>query len=56
TDVFTVVINDGNGGTATVTINITVTAVNDAPTGANQNLTTPEDAAQRRRSRSRCRR
>ncbi|WP_186774555.1 Ig-like domain-containing protein [Chitinophaga pinensis] len=26
-----------------MTINITVTAVNDAPTGANQNLTTPED-------------
>ncbi|WP_052306882.1 Ig-like domain-containing protein [Chitinophaga pinensis] len=43
TDVFTVVISDGNGGTATVTININVTAVNDAPTGANQNLTTPED-------------
>ncbi|WPQ61162.1 Ig-like domain-containing protein [Chitinophaga sancti] len=44
-DSFTIEINDGNGGTTTVTINITVTAVNDAPTGADQNITTPEDVA-----------
>ncbi|OMP74305.1 Ig-like domain-containing protein, partial [[Flexibacter] sp. ATCC 35208] len=42
-DSFTIEINDGNGGTATVTINIIVTAVNDDPTGADQNITTPED-------------
>uniref|UniRef100_UPI0031CE1669 Ig-like domain-containing protein n=1 Tax=Chitinophaga sp. TaxID=1869181 RepID=UPI0031CE1669 len=44
-DSFTITINDGNGGTATVIINITVTTVNDTPTGTDQNITTPEDVA-----------
>uniref|UniRef100_UPI0031E10BB7 Ig-like domain-containing protein n=1 Tax=Chitinophaga sp. TaxID=1869181 RepID=UPI0031E10BB7 len=42
-DSFTIIISDGNGGTATVTINITVTPVNDAPTAFNQLVTTDED-------------
>ncbi len=42
-DQFTIDISDGHGGTATVTVNITVTAVNDAPTGTGDTKTTPED-------------
>ncbi|WP_158618119.1 Ig-like domain-containing protein [Chitinophaga lutea] len=42
-DNFTVTVSDGNGGTATVTVNITVSPVNDAPTGTGDNKTTPED-------------
>ncbi|WP_143709188.1 Ig-like domain-containing protein, partial [[Flexibacter] sp. ATCC 35208] len=45
TDAFTIQISDGHGGTAIVTINITVTPVNDAPTGSDQNITTTEDVA-----------
>jgi hypothetical protein len=40
-DSFTYVISDGNGGTAAATVNLTVNAVNDAPSfvkGANQTL------------------
>ncbi|WP_158642648.1 Ig-like domain-containing protein, partial [Chitinophaga japonensis] len=42
-DNFTIEISDGNGGTTTVTINITVTPVNDAPTGTGDTQTTNED-------------
>ncbi|KAA2242645.1 tandem-95 repeat protein [Chitinophaga agrisoli] len=42
-DQFTIDISDGHGGTTTVTVNITVTAVNDAPTGTGDTKTTPED-------------
>nr|WP_242630911.1 Ig-like domain-containing protein [Variovorax paradoxus] len=43
TDSFTVVVNDGNGGTATSTVEVTVGPTNDAPTVPNYTLTTPED-------------
>jgi gliding motility-associated-like protein len=42
-DSFTITIDDGNGGTTTVTVNITVNAVNDAPTGTGDTKTTNED-------------
>ncbi|ELV08453.1 Hypothetical protein F387_01772, partial [Wohlfahrtiimonas chitiniclastica SH04] len=43
-DKFTVVISDGNGGEVTVTVPVTVTPVNDAPTAeAEQGFTTDED-------------
>jgi hypothetical protein len=45
TDSFTYTISDGNGGTATGTVSVTVTAVNDPPTlDPLTNLTIPEDA------------
>ena len=44
-DSFVVTISDGNGGTTTSAITVGVTAINDAPVSANQNLTTPEDTA-----------
>ncbi|WP_316736794.1 Calx-beta domain-containing protein [Pedobacter aquatilis] len=43
TDVFTVVVSDGKGGSTTVTINVTITAVNDAPVAVSPNITTLED-------------
>ncbi|WP_159675646.1 Ig-like domain-containing protein, partial [Andreprevotia sp. IGB-42] len=42
-DSFTVTVSDGKGGTDTVTVNVGVTPVNDAPVGANQSATTPVD-------------
>ncbi|QHS63610.1 Ig-like domain-containing protein [Chitinophaga agri] len=42
-DSFTIVISDGNGGSVTVTVSITVIAVNNAPTGIGDARTTPED-------------
>ncbi|WP_178130441.1 Ig-like domain-containing protein [Reyranella sp. CPCC 100927] len=42
-DSFTVLVSDGNGGTTTVTINVTVTPVNDPPVSAPVTATTPED-------------
>ncbi|OYQ69097.1 hypothetical protein B9T13_09865 [Wohlfahrtiimonas chitiniclastica] len=43
-DKFTVVVSDGNGGEVTVTVPVTVTPVNDAPTAeAEQGFTTDED-------------
>ncbi|UYQ95762.1 Ig-like domain-containing protein [Chitinophaga horti] len=42
-DQFTVTVNDGNGGTATITVDITVTSVNDVPVGTNDSETTNED-------------
>ncbi|MEE3663849.1 retention module-containing protein, partial [Brenneria sp. g21c3] len=42
-DSFTVTVADGNGGTTVSTVNVGVTAVNDAPATADQTLTTAED-------------
>ncbi|GGG05046.1 hypothetical protein GCM10010924_37040 [Rhizobium wenxiniae] len=42
---FTYTISDGNGGTATATVNGTVTPVNDVPVATNDTFTTPEDTA-----------
>src|SRR4029077_15642285 len=42
-DSFTFSVSDGNGGTSTATVNITVTPVNDAPFPDAQNLSTDED-------------
>ena len=44
TDVITYVISDGNGGTSTAAVTVTVTPVNDAPIAVNDNATTNEDA------------
>jgi VCBS repeat-containing protein len=45
TDVFTVTISDGQGGISTATVNVGVTAVNDAPVANNDSLSTTEDTA-----------
>ena len=42
-DSFTYTIDDGNGGSDTATVNVTVTAVNDAPVAVNDAPTTAED-------------
>ncbi len=42
-DSFTYTISDGHGGTATGTVNVTVTAVNDAPVAANDSYSTDEE-------------
>ena len=42
-DQFTVRISDGQGGTTTVTVDITVIPVHDMPTGRGDAKTTPED-------------
>ena len=44
-DSFTYSISDGNGGTATATVNITVLEVNYPPVAANDSATTDEDVA-----------
>ena len=44
-DSFTFLVNDGNGGTDTATVDITVTAVNDTPDAVPQFVTVPEDTA-----------
>jgi hypothetical protein len=44
-DAFTYSISDGNGGTATGTVNVTVTPVNDPPTATADTLTVAEDDA-----------
>ncbi len=44
TDVFTYTISDGNGGTDTANLTITVTGVNDAPVAQNDTGTVNEDA------------
>ncbi|QQD18850.1 tandem-95 repeat protein [Spongiibacter nanhainus] len=45
-DSFTVTVTDGNGGTVTQTVNLTITAVNDAPEAdAFQNVSSPEGAS-----------
>ncbi|WP_210467780.1 Ig-like domain-containing protein, partial [Vibrio crassostreae] len=43
-DSFTVIVDDGNGGTDTITVNVAVTPVNDAPIGNDLSVTTDEDA------------
>ncbi len=43
-DSFTILISDGNGGFAEQAVSVTVTPVNDAPTGVTGNLHAPEDA------------
>ncbi len=42
-DSFTYTISDGNGGTATAGVSVTVASVNDAPTAHNDSATTSED-------------
>ncbi len=42
-DSFTYVVSDGNGGTDTGTVDVTVTAVNDPPVATNDTATTAED-------------
>ena len=44
-DRFTYTISDGNGGTSTATVNVTVTPVNDAPVARPDAVTTDEDTA-----------
>ncbi|HIF9248780.1 TPA: tandem-95 repeat protein, partial [Photobacterium damselae] len=44
-DSFTVVVDDGNGGTDTITVTVNVTPVNDAPIGEDVTAETPEDTA-----------
>ena len=43
TDSFTYSVSDGNGGTASATVNVTVNPVNDAPVAMDDSLTTQED-------------
>ena len=42
-DTFTYTVSDGNGGTATGTVTVTVVPVNSAPVARNSTLTTAED-------------
>ncbi|HIF9194520.1 TPA: tandem-95 repeat protein, partial [Photobacterium damselae] len=44
-DSFTVVVDDGNGGTDTITVTVNVTPVNDAPEGEDVSAETQEDTA-----------
>ncbi|MCA8883532.1 MAG: tandem-95 repeat protein [Rhodobacteraceae bacterium] len=44
TDSFTYLISDGTGGTATATVTMTITGVNDAPVAADDIRTTDEDS------------
>ena len=44
-DSFTYTVSDGNGGTDTGTVNVTVTPVNDAPVAVADSTTTAEDTA-----------
>lgn len=44
-DSFTFKVNDGQADSATATISITVTPVNDAPTAQSQTVSTPEDVS-----------
>ncbi len=44
-DSFVVQVDDGHGGTTTATVNVTVTALNDAPTASAPAVTTAEDTA-----------
>ncbi|MBW4487728.1 MAG: tandem-95 repeat protein [Trichocoleus desertorum ATA4-8-CV12] len=43
TDSFTYIIDDGQGGSASATVNITIRSLNDAPLAANDSLTLDED-------------
>ncbi|HZF36175.1 MAG TPA: cadherin-like domain-containing protein [Candidatus Angelobacter sp.] len=42
---FSYTVSDGHGGTATATVNVNVTAVNDAPVAGNDSATATEDTA-----------
>ncbi|HGY56265.1 MAG TPA: tandem-95 repeat protein, partial [Caldithrix abyssi] len=44
-DSFNYVVSDGNGGTDTATVNVTVNSVNDAPVAVDDNATTDEEVA-----------
>jgi large repetitive protein len=44
-DSFTYTISDGNGGTDTATVNVTVSGVNDAPDAVNDSASVAEDSA-----------
>ncbi|HIF9446110.1 TPA: retention module-containing protein, partial [Photobacterium damselae] len=44
-DSFTVVVDDGNGGSDTITVTVNVTPVNDAPVGENVTTETQEETA-----------
>ena len=44
-DSFTYTISDGNGGTATANVSVTVNAVNDAPIAQNDSVSTNEESA-----------
>jgi VCBS repeat-containing protein len=44
-DEFTYTVSDGNGGTDTATVSITVNSVSDAPVAEDDSATTPEDTA-----------
>ncbi|HIF9100553.1 TPA: retention module-containing protein, partial [Photobacterium damselae] len=44
-DSFTVVVDDGNGGTDTITVTVNVTPVNDAPVGEDVSVETQEETA-----------
>ncbi|HIF9395770.1 TPA: tandem-95 repeat protein, partial [Photobacterium damselae] len=44
-DSFTVVVDDGNGGTDTITVTVNVTPVNDAPVGEDVSAETQEETA-----------
>jgi VCBS repeat-containing protein len=44
-DSFSYTVSDGNGGTDTATVSITVTSVDDAPVAEDDSATTPEDTA-----------
>ena len=44
-DAFTYTITDGSGGTASASVNVTVTAVNDSPVAVNDTASTKEDTA-----------
>jgi regulation of enolase protein 1 (concanavalin A-like superfamily) len=45
-DAFVVQVSDGRGGTDTITVNVTISAVNDVPVATAQSLTVTEDVAQ----------
>ena len=45
TDAFTYTVSDGNGGTDTGAVSVTVSAVNDAPVAVDDTAGTPEDTA-----------
>jgi len=45
TDSFTYMVNDGNGGTDTAPVDVTVTCLNDAPVADDLTVTTEEDTA-----------
>ncbi|WP_222128708.1 Ig-like domain-containing protein, partial [Bacillus thuringiensis] len=45
TDVFTVLVSDGQGGTAVSTVTVTILPINDLPTVPNYTFNTQEDVS-----------